>query len=140
MIYLLDTNACISYVRAPLSRVAQKLAATQPDAIAISAITVVELVRGAYRSVRVQENLDHVQAVVAQFTCLPLDHMVAIHAGRIDAELTARGLRIGPYDTLITATALAHDLTLVTHNTGEFSRVGGCKIGCVNDVSFQEPV
>ncbi|NCC32449.1 type II toxin-antitoxin system VapC family toxin [Candidatus Chloroploca asiatica] len=128
MIYLLDTNACIRYLRSPISSVAQKVAATSPDAIAISAITVVELVRGAYRSARMQENLNQVQAMVAQFMCLPLDQMVATHAGRIDAELMVGGLRIGPYDTLIAATALAHNLTLVTHNTGEFSRVVGLRL------------
>lgn len=128
MIYLLDTNAYIRYLRSPVSRVAQKLATTQPDAIAISAITVVELVRGAYRSVKVQENLDQVNMVLAQVQCLPLDQAVAIHAGRIDAELMAQGVRIGPYDTLIAATALAHNLILVTHNMGEFSRVAGLRL------------
>lgn len=128
MIYLLDTNACICYLRSPVSLVAQKLATTQPDAIAISAITVVELVRGAYRSVKVQENLDQVNMVLAQVQCLPLDQAVAIHAGRIDAELMAQGVRIGPYDTLIAATALTHNLILVTHNTGEFSRVAGLRL------------
>ena len=125
MIYLIDTNACVRYLRAPLSQVAQKLAATHPAAIALSAITVAELVRGAHRSVKVPENLEQVNAVVALFTCLPFDQAVAIHAGRIDAELMAHGSRIGPYDTLIAATAFAHNLTLITHNTGEFSRVTG---------------
>src|SRR5262249_23741171 len=96
-----------------------------PAALALSAITVAELVRGAHRSVKVQENLEQVNALVAQFTCLPFDQAVAIHAGRIDAELMAHGSRIGPYDTLIAATAFAHNLTLITHNTGEFSRVTG---------------
>lgn len=105
-----------------------KLAATQPDAVAISAITVVELVHGAYRSLRVQANLDQVNMVLAQFQCLPLDQAVAIYAGRIDAELMAHGSRIGPYDTLIAAMACVYDLTLVTHNIGEFSRVAGLRL------------
>ena len=108
--------------------VAQKLAAPPPTEIVLSAITVAELVRGAYRSLQVADNLDKVNALIAQFTCPPLDQVAAAHAGRIDAELTAIGSRIGPYDTLIAATAIAHNLTLVTHNTGEFSRVAGLRL------------
>ncbi len=36
-----------------------------------------------------------------------------------------QGKPIGPNDTLIAATARAHDATLITHNIGEFSRVAG---------------
>ena len=128
MIYLLDTNLCITFLRAPLSRVAQKLAATPATQVACSAITVVELYRGAYRSVQTEDNIAKVAALVAQLGCLPLDQAAATHAGRIDADLMARGLRIGPYDTLIAATAIANNLTLVTHNTGEFSRVAGLRL------------
>lgn len=128
MIYLIDTNVCVRYLRAPLSHVAQRLVTTHPTTIAVSAITVAELVRGAYRSVQVSDNLNRVNTLVAQFICLPIDQAVAVHAGRIDAELIARGSRIGPYDILIAATAFAHNLTLVTHNTGEFNRVAGLRI------------
>jgi tRNA(fMet)-specific endonuclease VapC len=128
MIYLIDTNVCIRYLRAPLSQIAKKLAATPPNAISLSAITVAELVRGAYRSMQVVNNLNQVNTLVAQFICLPLDQAVATEAGRIDAELIARGSRIGPYDTLIAATAFTHNLTLVTHNMAEFNRVTGLRL------------
>lgn len=36
-----------------------------------------------------------------------------------------RALHIGSNDLLIASIALANDLTLVTYNTGEFSRVEG---------------
>ena len=39
-----------------------------------------------------------------------------------------RGALIGPYDLQIAAIALVHDLTLITHNIGEFSRVQDLKI------------
>ena len=45
--------------------------------------------------------------------------------GAIRAQLAKRGTPIGANDLLIAATALAHDLTLVTHNLEEFSRVVG---------------
>lgn len=128
MIYLIDTNVCVRYLRAPLSPVAQKLAATNPSDIALSAVTIVELVRGAYRSIKMSDSLDQVNRLAAQFVCLSLDQAVTTHAGRIDAELTMRGVRIGPYDTLIAATAIANNLVLVTHNTSEFSRVADLRL------------
>ena len=36
---------------------------------------------------------------------------------------------IGPHDLQIAAIALQHGLTLVTHNTGEFNRISGLKLG-----------
>ena len=49
-------------------------------------------------------------------------------AAEIRAILTAAGNLIGPYDILIAGQALARDLTLVTHNTREFSRVSGLRV------------
>ena len=48
--------------------------------------------------------------------------------GLIRAELTELGTMIGPNHLMIAAIALAHKLTLVTHNTREFSRVAGLKL------------
>ena len=56
---------------------------------------------------------------------LPFDSECAAHAARIRAELEASGTPIGPHDTLIAATALRYQATLVTRNVREFSRVQG---------------
>ena len=53
---------------------------------------------------------------------------VSAGRGRIRARLSALGTPIGPNDLLIAAIAVACDLTLVTHNTGEFGRVEGLRI------------
>jgi tRNA(fMet)-specific endonuclease VapC len=128
MIYLLDTNTCIAYLRAPLSPVAQKLTTIASTDVALSAITVFELFRGAYRSAQVAQNIALVNTFTAPFRSLPFDSLTAEVAGRIDAELMARGLRIGPIDTLIAAVALQHNLTLVTHNLNEFSRIANLRL------------
>ena len=49
---------------------------------------------------------------------------------RIRAELEAAGTPIGAHDTLIAATALRHQATLVTRNVREFARVPGLQ--CLN--------
>ena len=56
---------------------------------------------------------------------LPFDSECAAHAARIRVDLEAVGTPIGPHDTLIAATALRHQATLVTRNVREFSRVAG---------------
>jgi tRNA(fMet)-specific endonuclease VapC len=54
---------------------------------------------------------------------LPFDDRAAETHAVIRQELAKPGTPIGPYDLIIAATALVHDLILVTHNTGEFARV-----------------
>ena len=55
------------------------------------------------------------------------DDIAAEYYGRIRFELERQGQVIGPNDLLIAAICLAHDCTLVTSNTAEFSRVPGLK-------------
>ena len=43
-------------------------------------------------------------------------------------HLETRGIPIGPYDLQIAAIALANNLTLITHNTREFGRMGGLQV------------
>jgi tRNA(fMet)-specific endonuclease VapC len=62
------------------------------------------------------------------FLSISFDDQTAQVYGQIRADLEAKGTPIGPNDTLIAAIALAHDLTLVTHNSSEFSRVPGLKL------------
>ena len=60
-----------------------------------------------------------------QFVSLPFDDAAASVYAIIRAHLESAGTPIGPYDLQIAAIALANGLTLVTHNTREFSRVPG---------------
>jgi tRNA(fMet)-specific endonuclease VapC len=47
--------------------------------------------------------------------------------GEIQAALAKARILIGPNDLQIAAIAIANNLTLVTHNTREFSRVSSLK-------------
>ena len=59
---------------------------------------------------------------------MPFDDRAADHDALLRATLERAGTPIGPNDLLIAAIAVANDLTLVTHNTGEFSRVPGLRL------------
>lgn len=126
MKYLLDTNACVQCLRTkgnPL--VPARLATHPPGDIALCSVVVAELRYGAERSADPPKEHARIDAFVSQFVSLPFDDAAARIFGTVRHTLTAAGQKIGPYDTLIAAIALAHNLTLVTHNTAEFSRVAG---------------
>ncbi len=53
------------------------------------------------------------------------DDAAAEAYAHIRAEVEARGAHLGAMDYMIAAIGLANDLTLVTHNVREFSRVPG---------------
>lgn len=125
MIYLLDTNVCIAYLRAPHSPVRAKLTALPIRDVVLCALVKEELYFGAHRSTNPVHTRTQLEAFLAQFASLPFDDQAAAIAARIRADLAAKGTPIGHYDLLIAAIALAHGLTLVTHNTREFGRVAG---------------
>jgi tRNA(fMet)-specific endonuclease VapC len=66
-----------------------------------------------------------VAALRSHYVSLPFDDPAAEEYGRIRSHLANQGIAIGPNDLIIAAIALANKLTLVTHNTSEFSRVPG---------------
>jgi tRNA(fMet)-specific endonuclease VapC len=123
--FLLDANAVIAILKGHpgfLARLKQR----QPQDFAIPSIVAHELFYGAYRSQRVGENLERVEAL--QFEVLDFDREDARQAGHARAALAVAATPIGPYDVLIAGQALARSLTLVTHNVREFQRVQGLSV------------
>lgn len=94
-----------------------------PEDISMSSVVVGELLFGAHNSARVAENLRKVQRFLQPFISFPFDDECAARYADVRLHLKRRGEMIGSNDLQIAATALAHDLTLVTHNTREFGRV-----------------
>ena len=126
MKYLLDTNTCVQFLRkGSASPISAKLTSLQRSDLALCTVVVGELLYGALRGTDVAKNLTEVRTFVAGFSCLDFDPAAAEEYAKIRADLAARGKIIGPNDLLIAAIALVHGLTLVTHNTKEFSRVPG---------------
>lgn len=125
---LLDTNAVISLVARRSEPLLQRVEASEPGSLAVSSVVAHELYFGAYRSERVAYNLETLRLLFTDLAILDFDREDARVAGEIRAELKRRGTPIGPYDTLIAGQAKARGLTLVTNNTGEFSRIAGLRI------------
>jgi tRNA(fMet)-specific endonuclease VapC len=133
MDYLLDTNACVAMLRNQPPSVrnhADKIIA-EGSRLAISSIALHELWYGTFKSTRVDEGVWRLRMFLAgAIQVLPFDEEDARVSGKIRADLTSAGRRIGEYDTLIGGQCLRHGMTLVTNNLSEFSRIKG--LNCVD--------
>ena len=127
MTFLLDTNVCIELLNERDGREAKKLASVNPSDVRLCSIVKAELFHGAYKSGR-EKNLNLVRAFSASFESLPFDDAAAESYGRLRTALEKQGKLIGPNDLLIASIALAYDVTLITHNTTEFSRIPDLKL------------
>lgn len=128
MIYLLDTNTCIGYISRRSLSIFHRLTSGSRQDVVLCDIVKLELYYGAYRSSRQERNLVVLSEFFSEFVSLSFDGRAAEIGGQIRAQLAALGTPIGSNDLLIAAIAVANNLTLVTHNTREFSRVAGLPI------------
>ena len=126
--YLLDTNTCIYLLNHPDGRVNRRFLSHSPDEIRLCSVVKAELLFGARRSQRVEENLQLLARFFAPLDSLPFDDRCAEEFGMIRADLVSQGAPIGPNDLMIAAIARGSNTVLVTHNVGEFSRVTGLRL------------
>jgi len=83
---------------------------------------------GAAKSANPEKTLTKQHTFLDLLASFPFDDMAAEKYSMIRAHLERQGTPIGTNDLMIASIALARDLTLVTHNTREFSRVPNLKI------------
>ena len=123
---LLDSNTISYYFRGD-PQVVPRLQALRPAELAVPAIVEYELRYGLLRlpPEAAAPRLVALAQLLRPMQLLPFVSECAAIAARIRVDLEAKGTPIGPHDTLIAATALRHQATLVTRNVREFSRVPG---------------
>jgi tRNA(fMet)-specific endonuclease VapC len=125
MHYLLDTCVISDFIKGELC-MQTRLKQTPPVDIAISSITIVELRYGMMLNPqRAQKIAPVITNLIQPIAILPFNTSEAEKAAEIRAILKTQGQPIGAYDVLITATALQHQLIMVTANQREFDRVPG---------------
>ena len=125
--HLVDSAYLIDAVGA-LPAAVQTLERLSEDGLAVSAIAVVEVYEGAYRLPDPGAMLASFRAFLAAHAVLPVAAPVAANFARTRAGLRRQGHLIPDMDLLITATALTHDLTLVTRNLRHFGRIDGPRL------------
>ena len=125
--YLLDTNIVIYVLK---RRPVEVLSTFNANAsrMAMSSITLAELLHGAEKSSRVSENLAAIEDFCSRLQVLPYGPKAAQHYGAIRAALEKLGQPIGVNDMHIAAHARSEGLVLVTNNMGEFARVPALEV------------
>ena len=122
--YLLDTTICI-YVIKQRPRPLLDTFNRHAGHMAISAITLSELLHGVEKSAAPEQNLAVVENFCSRLNVLPYGPKASLHDGQIRAGLERQGLLIGINDLHIAAHARSEGLTLVSNNLREFQRVDG---------------
>lgn len=87
-----------------------------------------ELLVGAEKSSQPNRVLQQIETLLEAHEIIEITDDLAEHYARTRAILERRGVIIGGNDLWIAATALAHGATLVSANTGEFTRIPGLAI------------
>ena len=98
------------------------------EPLVMAAITASELLAGIHLTDVADDRLRRevfVESVIESVPILEFDLAAARVHSRVWSQLTREGRMIGAHDLQIAATALAHGLSLVTENVGEFERVPG---------------
>lgn len=119
--YLLDTNIIIALFANEVS-VQERL--VEADEVFVPAIVIGELYFGAHKSTRVKENLATVDEFAASVVVLGCDSGIACRYGEIKHQLHLKGRPLPENDIWIAATAIQHDLKVVTRDT-HFEQVEG---------------
>jgi tRNA(fMet)-specific endonuclease VapC len=128
MKYLLDTNICIYIIKNNPTKVFDKFKSLSFGSVAISSITLAELNYGVAKSKNIEKNTDALTKFLTPIEVLDFDFQASEVYGKIRTELEAKGTPIGPLDLLIAAHAISLNITLVTNNEKEFSRINVLKL------------
>jgi tRNA(fMet)-specific endonuclease VapC len=121
MSFLVDTDTCSVYLkgnRAVSSRFVQHF-----GGLHVSTVTVGELYTWTLRAKAPPKRLQSLEEFLGDLIVVDVTREVARKFGELRAELYDKGLPPPDMDLLIAATALSHNLTLVTHNTRDFANI-----------------
>jgi tRNA(fMet)-specific endonuclease VapC len=126
MNYLLDTNACIALMSATSNSVQTRFSRAfhKGSGFFTSSVVAFELWYGVFKSARLAENTRRCETFFAgPIDILSFEDADARLAGELRARLETIGKPIGAYDLLIAGQAMHRNMTLITANVAEFSRI-----------------
>lgn len=100
------------------------------EGLSISIVTYMEAYEGVVRDPRPEEREQRLEAFLLNTPIIPLSPVVARRCALLRDSLRRQGRRVHQraIDLIIAATALEHDLTLVTRNTEDYGDIPGLKI------------
>lgn len=123
--FLFDTNILSDVVkRNPSSALIDRLLGTPPEQQFTTAITIGEMVYGAYKSSRPDYYLESLsKKILPNITVLSFDEQSAYIYGKLRSDLEKKGTPIPEADLQIASIALLNKLTLITGNVKHFEKI-----------------
>jgi tRNA(fMet)-specific endonuclease VapC len=125
---MLDTNICIAIIKQKPKDILQKFSAYQVGDICISSVTLPDLRYGVAKSKYQEKNQAALDEFILPLEVVDFDEPATMYYGTLRASLEKQGTPIGALDMMIAAHALSLNVSLVTSNTKEFSRVLGLQV------------
>jgi len=125
--YLLDTDILSDLIRRPHGRIRERIIAAGESTVCTSIITGGELRYGGIKSGSA-DLMERIDQILSALEVLPLDAPADRHYAEIRTALSRDGTLIAPNDLLIAAQARSLNLTVVTANEREFSRVPDLRV------------
>jgi predicted nucleic acid-binding protein len=125
--YLVDTDCIIDYLNGD-RRTIELFDSLAGSPIGMSLVTYGEVYDGVYHGRNPDESEEGFLRLLQVIDIIDLNEAIMRRFARIRGALRKTGQSIGDPDIMIAATALHHDLTLVTRNLDHFRRVPGLKI------------
>lgn len=130
MSYLIDTNAVSEYMKKqPNQKVLDWFDAQIEDSLYLSVVTIGEIEKGIAKIADPTRKLNYenfLQKLIYRFDTriLSVDVSIIRRWGTLCGTLELHGRVLPLIDSLIAATALEHDLTVVTRNADDFADIG----------------
>jgi tRNA(fMet)-specific endonuclease VapC len=125
--FLVDTDWVIEYLRGTPAMVT-RLTELQPQGLALSIISLAELYEGVFYSRDPEGDGRDLADFLRGVTVFGIDADIAQRFGRERGRLRKAGMLIADFDLLIGATAVHHNVTLLTNNRNHFERIDGLEI------------
>jgi tRNA(fMet)-specific endonuclease VapC len=126
MSFLIDTDICSAYLKN--DRAVTNKVMLHYGGLSVSVVTLGELLTWALRAKASAHHLQMVQDFLRAVHVIKVNVPVAEKYGEIRAVLLDQGRDPGPMDLLNAATALVHNMTMVTHNVADYAIIPGLTI------------
>jgi len=125
--YLVDSDWAIHWLNGHAA-IGHRLEEIRPQGLALSVVSLAELYEGVYHSTNPEPNERQLHAFLAGLTLLDIDRETCQFFGRERGRLRAARTLVADFDLLIGATAVRHDLTLLSNNRRHFDLIQGLRV------------
>jgi len=124
--FLLDTNICSAHFKRPTSLSHRMM--QHSGRLGVSTVTLAEICTWIHRSHDPQRREALLREFLVETQIYVFDQVCAEIFGRVRAMLLSQGISVPSLDLQIASTALAHDLTLVTHDVADFRNIPDLRV------------